>query len=675
MYLLRILPAILAPLLALGIATATPAQSSDAPSAERFSVSPQILRDAELAELHTYLDTLRSGQRSVARKVDQFAPGGFALLDAALRAYASIDADAPQHTHAAFQALLARLAAPAIGPYELTRFYSPDLAAYLITPPGDEPVKRQLFQQLLRSGLAYTPYDLAVALCPAVTLDYIAHARADDPHAVELLDAWRRRWAHSPETRPIDQLDHHLDHVAGHFSFKLPDRRRAAQLAFIAVWPQLRGNYEALLAKGLGDTDPAVVAACLEAQRERPAHLSRNELILMRFADHVELRTAALRNYALDHATDHSETPRRIWATLPETAGRERYYCLYAMGIHHRDNAQPALEAVRSDDFSLIEPAMGVLMHAGDDDARAAVALVLHERDRGRHEALSLATDRRLAGFEREALELAKSDKDLIVRLAAIHYLAHAPGRFRTQLATYLTHEDDDLRLAAIQAFRDRQHLRDEDRAALGPRLAEVFLHDPSQGHRNEALYALALWRDPATRTVLEHVMQTYPAHDFSGYSATPEQYWAYRHRLVALLGLALLGDDKAMATLHEMHARGGPHQRMDVLLAFHELGVVPDAAFQDLDSPELKLAATAARLIHVHGDTAQQQRLHEHFDAKPIWRQFAPAGVPDWNLLHYAGIESDEPSDHHHEIHGHDHTHDHEHGHDHDHEHRHEHD
>ena len=111
-------------------------------------------------------------------------------------------------------------------------------------------------------------------------------------------------------------------------------------------------------------------------------------------------------------------------------------------------------------------------------------------------------------------------------------------------------------------------------------------------------------------------------------------RYWQYRFRLMGLLGLARLGEKSARAELLDLHEKGSPAEKMDALLAFLDLGEVPDVAFADLDSIEPRLVATAAQLIAAHGDTAAKDRLKKKFAGEPLWDVFRHSGVDDYNIL-----------------------------------------
>jgi len=154
-----------------------------------------------------------------------------------------------------------------------------------------------------------------------------------------------------------------------------------------------------------------------------------------------------------------------------------------------------------------------VLKRGNPEFARRAVRHVLLKGDRGREEALRLAREMSLRGFEAEALAIAQNRKpdaveettnlpqsagrpargaaDQILRVRAILYLQVATGAVRRRLLGMLDEPNNDLRLAAIQMFAPRAGLTDGDLDEIGPALTRVALEDRSMGHRQEAIHAL----------------------------------------------------------------------------------------------------------------------------------------------------------------------------------------
>jgi hypothetical protein len=246
----------------------------------------------------------------------------------------------------------------------------------------------------------------------------------------------------------------------------------------------------------------------------------------------------------------------------------------------------------------------------------------------------------KLAGFEEEAVKIAlDDDRDQILRQTAMHYLQQAGGKFRRRLLPCLAHPKADLRLAAIRAFAGKQGLSDEDQGTIGPAVVRVALSDPSMGHRQEAVYVLGTWAKPQATEFFRKLLADNPPVPLSDGYYNDSHYWQYRLRLVGLLGMARLGDKDARAELRALHQKGGPAERMDVLLAFLDLGEVPTAAFEDLESTEPRLVATAAHLIATHGDAQALVRLKKFFAASPLWHAFRDSGIDDYNILRTVGL------------------------------------
>ena len=66
----------------------------------------------------------------------------------------------------------------------------------------------------------------------------------------------------------------------------------------------------------------------------------------------------------------------------------------------------------------------------------------------------------------------------------------------------------------------------------------------------------------------------------------------------------------------------------------FGLLGEVPAVAFDDLDSIEPRLVATAAQVIARHGDAASKERLKRRFTGAPLWQTLQGSGIDDYNIL-----------------------------------------
>ncbi len=186
---------------------------------------------------------------------------------------------------------------------------------------------------------------------------------------------------------------------------------------------------------------------------------------------------------------------------------------------------------------------------------------------------------------------------------------------------------------------REQQWTTAADQEQIGPALVQVALTDASPGHRQEAIYSLGLWRSPAAAELFRKLLQDHPLPALRG-GITADQYWPYRYRLVALLGLARLGDEPARDELKQLHDQGGPAEKMDALLAMRSLDEAPAWAWDDLASTEPKLLATAVRLIAEFGTPADRAKLKEHFRGNPLWQEFRDSGIDDQNILSALGGE-----------------------------------
>jgi hypothetical protein len=596
------------------------------------------LDEAEQAELKRYLVELKMGRPCSPAQVERLAGLSFPGVQSIMQTYADLASPIEPHTHRAFQVLLERTSREALSPWPMLSLYSPELARFLTTPAVDNPLARKLFEQLRKSDGGRQAFDLAVRLSPEVSLRYLADGGKEG--RADLLAAWNRRLALGRESRPLPGLAGYLDSLGRSFSLVLPDEEREAHLRFLASWPALRKQYEANLDRCLSRDQPSVVLTGLAVQHRFPVLLERNEKLVERWAAQPKVLEQAIRNYAFDESKDHSETLRRLWQRIPAEQVRLRYQCLFAMGIHFRSNDGIALQAVLDQAYELLDVALLVLRRGDPLRARQAVQHVLRKCDRGHEEALRLATDLRLDGFEDDAVRIAlDKDREQVLRQSALHYLQRADGRTRRKLLDLLAFPKADLRLAAIRMFAGKEGLSAEDQGDIGPSLIRVALADPSMGHRQEAIYAVGCWKANLARDFFRKVLLDNPPVLLQEGYYSDERYWQYRFRLMALLGLARLSDDPARQELLALHHKGGPAEKMDVLLAFLDLGEVPACTFEDLKALEPRLVATAATLIARHGSEADRLRMRRFFEGSPLWREFLDSGIDDHNILKIAGL------------------------------------
>ena len=605
------------------------------------NAEPTRLDRADSQVLELYLKSLSSGAPSDPEMINRFDGSSFHVLRRTMETYASLPGDTGQDIHRGFQQLLYRLSKRLLVPFAVLDLYSPEAARWLAGTAAQTSKRILLFAQLHGSQQGRLAAELAVRLTPEESLRFIGVSLRGPvgrgSFAVNLLEAWSRRLSDSGETRPIPELKHCLQQV-GRAPLQVEARQLEAQLTFLGHWGILAAQYHRALRNCLASDDSATVGAALRAQRRNPALLDLNEGLVQRYIGEEAVAREVLRNYGHDLSQDHSRTLRRIWATLPPEALRLRYECLYAMAVHPTGNADIALEAIKTGDFSFFGVGLSILRKAPEDGVREAISSILTKGDRGHEEALRLAAERDLRGYEGRAAEIVRTTRDQVVAQTALSYLQRAPGATRRGFLDFLTHTNSDLRLAAIQLFRSPERLNDQERNEFGVALTRVFLDDRSAGHRQEALFSLALLRDGRARGLFEKVLQDHPLEVREGRPVPEEDYWGYRFRLVALLGLALLSDGEARGELARIHRLGSPQERLDVLTVLMEMGEAPAFALHDLTSTELRLAAGAAELVAAHGSAEQKTEMRNLYSG-PLWRQLGEAGLKDYGLLEHAGV------------------------------------
>ena len=470
-------------------------------------------------------------------------------------------------------------------------------------------------------------------LTPCASLERLA----DDAESLQLLQAWNRRLARGPETRTLPGLRDALTRIAEQPPAESRGPTYEAWLEFLGGWPEPRGAFEDRVQQGLAAGSEATIVSTLRVLEKKPALGGLVVATLQQHLAEPAVAEAALEVLAADEQGDHAATLRAVWPRLPGPPSRAQYLALLAMAVHPQGNDAIALAALKAEPFEFVDPALAVLRQGPEAIAAEAVTLLLDRGDRGHEEALRLATLRRLAGFEIEAVKLALDESQAVIaRQTAIGYLAHSAGHFRRQLLPLLGIRNGDLRLAAIQCLGPVEGLSEDDRDVIGPLLIRVAQQDPSDGHRQEAIFALGAWRDPNARPFFEQVLAANPPVILAKQSFTDAVYWRYRLRLVTLVGLVRLGDAAAREELESLHRRGGPTEKMDVLLAFLSLGECPSWAVEDLRATEPKLLATATRLIVAHGSAEQRRRLVEHCGPATAFQAFADSGIDDHNLLRW---------------------------------------
>jgi hypothetical protein len=587
----------------------------------------------ERRALGRYLSEVQAGQPGRPSAVDQFSELPFPCFMDVVRSYTNGGADLNPETHRAYQTLLERMSRSALAPWSMVQFYSEEFAAFLTRPLAGNAPSLALFLRLQESGNDPLSEDLAVRLTPEASLRHLASPSGSG--RIALFRAWNRRLLRAPEKRPIGGLEATLDAIASAFSLAAAPQEIEARLRFLSSWPSERARFVSALDECLRSESAAIVLAGLAVQERAPLLLERNEALVAKFRSSPEIVEKAIHNFVLDSSQDRSGTLRSLWKTLRAEEKRARFNCLVAMSIHPRGNDEIALAAVLEDPLQMSEASL-ILAQGDPDMARKAVRRVLANAHEGQEAALRLAQKLGLREFEADALRIAMdAAMDQILRQRALEYLAGADGKTRRRLLPLLSSRNDDLRLAAIQMFAPSQGLHPEDLDAVGPLLVRIALEDASPGHREEAVNVLGRWKhgsaEPLFRKLLKDNRSISPGSE--------EYYWSHRFRVEALLGLARLEDATARRDLLEIHRRGGPMERMNVLLAFRELGEAPEIAFGDLRAAEPKLVATAAHLIAQHGDAEAKRRLRDFFDKAPLWKEFLDSGIDDSRILRAGGL------------------------------------
>jgi hypothetical protein len=597
----------------------------------------ESLDDLEQVAVERYLDAVARGAGGQAAMVDRFAALPWPGVRFVIERYAGLDEPVDPATHRAFQTLLERTTRTVLLPEAVRERYAADLVR-LTTAAADDDLTRRLFARLVADVEERRTADLIVRLTPCASLERLA----DDTESPQLLQAWNRRLARGPETRTLPGLEALLRRIAEHPPAEPRGPVYEAWLAFLGGWAETRGVFESRVRQGLDAGSADTIQSTLRVLERKPCLGGEVVACLERqLAEHPAAEPAvveaALDVLAADEKGDHAAALRAVWPRLPGPPSRAQYLALLAMAVHPRGNETIALEALKAEPFEFVDPALAVLREGPEPVALEAVTLLLDRADRGHEEALRLATLRRLAGFEPAAVKLALDESQAVIaRQTAIGYLARSPGRFRRQVLPLLGIRNGDLRLAAIQCLGPVEGLSADDRSVIGPLLIRVAQQDASDGHRQEAIFALGTWRERNARPFFEQVLAENPPVILAEQSFSETVYWRYRHRLVAVVGLARLGDAAARTELESLHRRGGPTEKMDVLLACLSLGECPQWAMDDLEATEPKLLATAARLIVAHGSPEQRRRLVEHCGPATAFRAFADSGIDDHNLLRW---------------------------------------
>lgn len=592
----------------------------------------------EAETVQRYLDRLATGGAADAKLLDHLADVAWPSVEKIIRRYVVLPEPVEVHTHRAFQALLERTTRTALQPWILVETYSSEFADFLQSSQNghDESsieLADKLFRRLRFSEPDRRTWDLVVRLCPGASLHALSHT--SEAANADLFEAWNRRLTRGRISQPIRQLNEKLERIGKAKSARETARSREAKLEFLGRWTTTRDEYEKQLAAGIQHLDRAPVLAALRVQGKIPACLELNIGLIEQHKTDDELIALALQSFAADSSGEHAPLLRQLWPALPPTPSKARYHALLAMSVHPKGNQDIAVEALRQQPFEYMDAALGILRIGDIAAARAAVEFLITKSERGHEEALRLATERKLSGFEDAAVQLALSpQREPIARQAALRYLQSANGTHRQKIVKLLTEKNADVRLAAIQCLGPQDGLTAADKDELGPTLIQVADEDRSEGHRQEAMFALGLWADAQAAPFFQNLLKQNPSIILADEPFNHEQYWRYRFRLMGLVGLARLNDPAAFEELGKLHQKGGPTEKMDVLLAWLSVRKCPEYVLQNLESDEPKLIATAVRLVLDHGSQTQQAVLRAYFARSKIWQQFRDSGIDDHNLL-----------------------------------------
>ncbi len=597
----------------------------------RVGSSETGINALEQKALEAFITALETRQPASPDIINELADLDYPAFRKLVNEYVAVE-DPDRSTHLRYQSLLERTSRSALAPWKMVKLYSPEFAGFLTQSQNEAASK--LFRRLLNSELEHQPFRLAVRLTPSVAL--AALGRNEPRDAAALLSAWNSRLHSGRESRPIANLNDHLLAITKTWNLEDSPTLIEKRLLFFAGWPQLTEFYARALAQCLDHANRQLVMAGLRVQSRYPCLIDGNEKIIRRFGNDSEIPVSALHNFALDTKQDHSSVLRKTWTALTDRKAQRA--CLFSMGIHPDGNADIALEAVRKWPYEVFDVAAAVLAKGDRKHARRAVEHMLKHSDRGHEEALRLAATMKLRGSEEFAISIAESEGDLILRQTAMHYLKQAEGKFRKCGLPWLGHSDSDLRLSAIQMMGDPHGLTKGDMNEIGPVLIKVAQSDPSMGHRQEAVFALGKWKAPLAKPFFKKLIDENAA---GALQFRISHYWNYRLYLMGLLGMARMEEEGSSARklLLDIHRRGGPTARMDVLLAFTELGEVPAIALESLAASEPKIVATAARLIRVHGSDDQQRRMMTFFKRSPLWELFRSSGIDDHNILKFSEV------------------------------------
>lgn len=571
------------------------------------------LKERRTVELKSYLQLLEAGASHNAERVESLSDLSFKDLKLVIQSYLKTGKTNADH---GFQQLLLRNSRQYLLPVKMLKFYAPGYFQWL---EEKSPVKDDFFKILSQSQMNQIAADLAVRLTPEESLKYITQT-VESNFKKELLFAWSRRLNLHVESRPLNkELVNEVIHLK---------ETSKEYLLFKGYWYHVKMDFYIDLARLLRSEKREEVIRALEVQETHPVAFEQNKYVIQKWKDDEAIVIQALKNYGETSAKDFSSTLRSIWENYP-LSNKQRFWCLYSMSVHNKGNEKIAVEAVLKDGYHVLEPALSILRNS-PDELKKVIEIMLTKYGKGHSEVFIAAAKAQLKGFEENALEVLESNKELITQINALSYLSHSNGDYRLKLLKFLSHPSEDVRLAAINTFTDGDSLKQDQKNKIGPYLIKVFQSDPSYGNRQQALYVLGRWKAVETKKVFSQLLQTINAADYGG-----DEYWEYRMKLMCFMGMARMGDEKAYDQLTSIHKRGSALERMDILLAYMDLGKCPEFAFEDLENTQPKLAATAAVLIRECGSTEQKNRLKD-LQSGYFWQEFPHTKLDEYNIIEH---------------------------------------
>jgi len=506
-------------------------------------------------------------------------------------------------------------------PLELLNLYAPDYLAWL---QGNNPRRAALYHALADSGMRRVAADLAIRLTPEESLRAIVRKpEGDKEFRAELLEAWIRRLHTREEQRPIplDLIRRVLD---------LPDDSEAF-LTFKGYWPEAQPGLEEELKTQLNSEKRTEVIMALQVQAIHSLATAQNRMVIERWQSDSEIVNLTLINLGQDTQHDHAEALREIWPMIADNA-KHRFWCLYAMAVHHSGNQAIALHAIEQDGYDSLEMTLEILRHS-PADLKKGIQRMLTQHQKGFSEIFLYAAKYRVEGLDEEALGALTGKMNQVTQMNALSYLGTRSGDTRLKLLDYLGHPSEDMRLSAINAFQDPTGLTAEQRNRIAPMLVKVFQTDPAYGNRQQALYVLGLWKDPEAETFFRTLLPDLRSADYDG-----SDYWLYRMRLMCWLGLARLDNPDAHAWLKATHDQASSLRRMGILLAYRDMERCPEFTFDDLENDNPKVVATAAACIREYGSDAQRKRLAE-IQSAPYWTAFAGTHLDEYRIIVENGV------------------------------------